>query len=141
MAEALAYSLLKFGAAQTEKYALELDRGFQELAQYHRGLPKREHLTGKSQLRVHIVGSNYAVFANLGPDEAGVERIAILDFPGQRQDLPRILRDNALTFEREMAHLRASLSRKRLDGLLDQVKPENLHEEIDWGGPVGKEVW
>lgn len=28
-----------------------------------------------------------------------------------------------------------------LDELLDKVTPENIHEEVDWGKPVGKEVW
>jgi len=29
----------------------------------------------------------------------------------------------------------------RLAALLDQVTPENLHAEIDFGGPVGGESW
>ncbi len=35
-------------------------------------------------------------------------------------------------------------SRKRryeLMELIDQITPENRHELIDWGTPVGKEVW
>ena len=28
-----------------------------------------------------------------------------------------------------------------LKALLDQVEPENLHAEFDWGGPIGKEQW
>ena len=28
-----------------------------------------------------------------------------------------------------------------LDELLAGVKPSNLHKEVDWGPPVGKEVW
>ena len=28
-----------------------------------------------------------------------------------------------------------------LDELLDQVTPENRHDEVDWGRPVGDEVW
>jgi antitoxin MazE len=28
-----------------------------------------------------------------------------------------------------------------LEELLDQVTPENRHDEIDWGEPQGKEVW
>lgn len=28
-----------------------------------------------------------------------------------------------------------------LKTLVDQITPENLHEEIDWGSPQGKEVW
>lgn len=29
----------------------------------------------------------------------------------------------------------------RLAELLAEVKKENVHSEIDWGGAVGKEVW
>ena len=32
-------------------------------------------------------------------------------------------------------------SRYRLSDLLDQVAPENLHAEVQVGGPVGQEVW
>ena len=28
-----------------------------------------------------------------------------------------------------------------LEELVAQITPENRHEEIDWGPPVGKEVW
>ena len=28
-----------------------------------------------------------------------------------------------------------------LEELLEQVTPENRHDEIDWGEPQGKEVW
>jgi antitoxin MazE len=28
-----------------------------------------------------------------------------------------------------------------LDELLAGMRPSNLHEETDWGRPVGKEVW
>jgi len=28
-----------------------------------------------------------------------------------------------------------------LEELLDGVRPSNLHREVDWGPPVGEEVW
>jgi antitoxin MazE len=28
-----------------------------------------------------------------------------------------------------------------LDELLEQITPENLHGEIDWGAPTGNEAW
>ena len=31
--------------------------------------------------------------------------------------------------------------RYTIEELLDQVTPENRHDEIDWGEPQGKEVW
>jgi antitoxin MazE len=34
-----------------------------------------------------------------------------------------------------------SVRRATLAELLDEVTPDNLHDEIDWGGPVGNEVW
>ncbi len=32
-------------------------------------------------------------------------------------------------------------SKVTLDELLEQITPENLHGEVDWGGPVGNEAW
>jgi antitoxin MazE len=29
----------------------------------------------------------------------------------------------------------------RLDELVEQVTPDNRHNETDWGGPQGAEVW
>jgi antitoxin MazE len=31
--------------------------------------------------------------------------------------------------------------RATLDDLLDGITPENMHNETDWGGPVGNEAW
>ena len=31
--------------------------------------------------------------------------------------------------------------RYTLEELVDGITPENRHDEIDWGPPVGKEVW
>ncbi len=28
-----------------------------------------------------------------------------------------------------------------LKEMVRKIKPENLHEEVDWGSPVGKEIW
>ncbi len=28
-----------------------------------------------------------------------------------------------------------------LDDLLEGVTPENIHQEVDWGSSVGKEIW
>ena len=33
------------------------------------------------------------------------------------------------------------MPRFTLEELVAQITPENRHEEIDWGPPVGKEVW
>jgi antitoxin component of MazEF toxin-antitoxin module len=40
----------------------------------------------------------------------------------------------------EVAPLRISFTCS-LDELLQQIAPENLHSETDWGDPVGNEVW
>jgi antitoxin MazE len=34
-----------------------------------------------------------------------------------------------------------SVRRPTLDELLAEVTPDNTHDETDWGGPVGNEVW
>lgn len=31
--------------------------------------------------------------------------------------------------------------RKWLEELLEQITPENVHSEVDWGKKVGKEEW
>jgi len=28
-----------------------------------------------------------------------------------------------------------------IDELISQITPDNLHEPVDWGPPVGKEIW
>ncbi len=28
-----------------------------------------------------------------------------------------------------------------IDAMIDEITPENRHDEVDWGPPVGKEVW
>lgn len=35
----------------------------------------------------------------------------------------------------------APKTRKSLKELIAMIRPENIHEEIDWGKPVGKEIW
>lgn len=29
----------------------------------------------------------------------------------------------------------------KLEDLLALITPENIHDEVDWGAPVGQEVW
>ncbi len=36
---------------------------------------------------------------------------------------------------------RANKTQYKLDELLKGVTKKNLHPEVDWGRPVGKEVW
>ncbi len=31
--------------------------------------------------------------------------------------------------------------KEHLEKLLEQITPENVHSEVDWGGKVGKEEW
>ncbi len=28
-----------------------------------------------------------------------------------------------------------------LDDLIDRITPDNLHDPVEWGSPVGKEIW
>lgn len=37
--------------------------------------------------------------------------------------------------------LRPSRPRYRLEDLVAKITRSNRHDETDWGGPVGKEVW
>jgi antitoxin MazE len=33
------------------------------------------------------------------------------------------------------------VKKSRLSEMLDKIDDQNLHPEVDWGNPVGKEVW
>jgi antitoxin MazE len=48
-----------------------------------------------------------------------------------------------VTFTTENGRLIVENARPRyaLADLLAQMKPEHRREEVDWGGPVGDEVW
>jgi antitoxin MazE len=41
----------------------------------------------------------------------------------------------------EVARSQRRQRRSRLDELVAGITPGNRHEEIDWGPPVGNEVW
>ncbi|GAB6072091.1 hypothetical protein JCM14244_04680 [Venenivibrio stagnispumantis] len=36
---------------------------------------------------------------------------------------------------------RKAKDKKRLKELISKITPQNRHKEIDWGKPIGKEVW
>ncbi len=40
-----------------------------------------------------------------------------------------------LTIEPKTSH------KMTLEKMLEGVTPENIHGELDWGSPVGKEIW
>jgi len=33
------------------------------------------------------------------------------------------------------------VKKSRLSEMLDEINAQNLHQEIDWGKPVGNEIW
>ena len=33
------------------------------------------------------------------------------------------------------------VQKNRLSEILNEINDQNLHEEIDWGKPAGKEIW
>jgi antitoxin MazE len=33
------------------------------------------------------------------------------------------------------------IKKSSLSEMLDKIDDQNLHEEVDWGKPVGKEIW
>jgi antitoxin MazE len=64
--------------------------------------------------------------------------------------IPRTMADQArieegqeveLTVVRGCLTIRPRARTYTLDELLEQVTPENRHDEIDWGKPEGGEVW
>jgi antitoxin component of MazEF toxin-antitoxin module len=49
--------------------------------------------------------------------------------------------DSSRRSDRRAADRDRRASGETLASLLRQVTPDRRHEEIDWGPPVGKEVW
>jgi antitoxin MazE len=41
----------------------------------------------------------------------------------------------------EIARMQRRKRRYKLDELVSGITPDNRHEEINWGPPVGNEVW
>jgi antitoxin MazE len=53
--------------------------------------------------------------------------------------------DSLVLSASKAGEIRLKTKRRRreltLKQMLDQITPENMHGEVDWGAPVGKEVW
>lgn len=47
----------------------------------------------------------------------------------------------AVRWHGEDSYLIRRVGVDELQELVDQITPENRHEEINWGKPAGKEVW
>ena len=48
----------------------------------------------------------------------------------------------AMREEKKTIIIRAApKTRKSLKALIAMIRPENMHEEMDWGKPAGKEIW
>jgi antitoxin MazE len=63
---------------------------------------------------------------------------ATLDAAGLKPDDPVEVREENGRIVIEKAKPAAELT---LEELIEGITPENLHGEIDWGPPVGKEFW
>ena len=50
----------------------------------------------------------------------------------EQQEVELSITDNVITIKKPSVSLRE---------LVAQITPENRHDEIDWGPPVGKEAW
>lgn len=60
---------------------------------------------------------------------------ALLDAAGLKPDDPVELREEKGRIVIEKAR------RLTLEELVAGITPENRHDEVDWGPPVGKEIW
>jgi hypothetical protein len=64
------------------------------------------------------------------------------DFVGQVRDAQQQFARLHASWQRVLADYdAAATSFVPLDELLDRVTPENRHALVDWGKPIGKEVW
>ena len=98
--------LERFGHATTKQYFQDMDEGFQYIADNYERFPSRFELAGESGLSIYPVREHYVVFVPMG------DGIHIADILGQTQDIPNILSDNAAIFQREIAQLKPSSSKR-----------------------------
>lgn len=97
----------------------------------------RPHMTGKGarlDLRLYIY-----------PDGHGNIIVRQDDEPGQPvnnfEEARRVLEDLWRKASTSRQPARSADADRKLAALLEQITPENLHEEVKLEGPVGNEVW
>ncbi len=65
--------------------------------------------------------------------------------PKTSVDLLNLKENSLVSFDYDKKQIVIKPEKKKnvftLKGLTDKITKDNLHEEIDWGKPVGKEVW
>lgn len=72
--------------------------------------------------------------------EIGIQQVAnFIAFLKFQERLDQVPADSAKSANTDQQTL--STSDLSLEEMLARITPENLHDEVDWGAPVGKEVW
>jgi len=69
---------------------------------------------------------------------------ASVRIPAAVMEAARLDMDDPVDVREESGRIIIEPERRKeydLDELVKAITPENLHEEVDLGGPVGKEVW
>ncbi|MGC2331781.1 MAG: AbrB/MazE/SpoVT family DNA-binding domain-containing protein [Candidatus Acidiferrales bacterium] len=69
---------------------------------------------------------------------------ASVRIPAAVMQAARLNLDDAVDVREESGRIIIEPERRReydLDDLVKAITPEHLHEEVDFGGPVGKEAW
>jgi hypothetical protein len=107
-------------------------------------LPSDLGMAAGRELYLDPAAWTFYVGGPAGPAEsngAAGPRVALTDFLKAHPDVCDALR--AFLVGRLTGHPKAfeEENRERLKGMLAGVTDENRHEEVDWGPPVGREVW
>ncbi len=84
------------------------------------------------------------VSANGSTSETPIETY-LREHPDRANDIRTALRDRLTAWPvpdaTARARFRARATPNSLAALVADITPDNRHEEIDWGSPVGKEAW
>jgi len=88
--EIYAKSIKDFGIEQTKKYMAEFDKAAGFVAENHKRVPNRSHLTGETGLSLYPVNNHYLAYYPIADDH-----IVIVAVIKQVRDLPSRLNQHA----------------------------------------------
>jgi plasmid stabilization system protein ParE len=103
---AQAWSRARWGPKLTDRYFEDLHEGAQYVGQNQASLRSRHDLAGGTALFLYPVREHYLVYEPLAP-----RLVAIVAVIRQARDIPTLLRKWAAPIRRELAEIRARISR------------------------------
>lgn len=94
------WSLNRWGKALTKRYFEDLHAGAEWLAENCQKVSTKQHMGDLQGLAVHAIREHYLVYVPWGE-----QKIVIVALIRQTRDVPKILKENAFVFRRELADL------------------------------------